>query len=115
MKHSATPVARLQKDYERLRRSLAQIGYTSQGSVVDRSTLRPPRSGYQWTRKVKGKTITVALSASEFDALAQAIANERKLNETIRKMERISRRILFGDRPQSIHRKPRIQRALGLI
>ncbi len=115
MKHSAPPVTRLQKDYQRLRRSLAQIGYISQGSVVDRSMLRPPRSGYQWTRKVKGKTITVALSASEFDALAQAIANERKLNETVRKMERISRKILFHNRPLAIQRKPRIQRALGLI
>lgn len=115
MKHFATPVARLQKDYQRLRRSLAQIGYISQGSVLDRSTLQPPRSGYQWTRKVKGKTITVALSASEFDALAQAIANERKLNETIRKMERISRKILFSKRPRATHRKPLIQIALGLI
>src|SRR6266403_1083321 len=106
MSKSCFPVAQLQKDYQRLRRSLAQIGYISQGSVVDRSKLRPPRSGYQWTRKLKGKTITVALSQSEFDALAQAIANERKLNQAIRQMEQMSRRILFTNRPQSGQRNP---------
>jgi hypothetical protein len=115
MSKSSIPVAQLQKDYQRLRRSLAEIGYISQGSVVDRSKLRPPRSGYQWTRKVKGKTITVALTQSEFEALAQAIANERKLNETIRQMEQISRRILFTNRSQPGQRKPLRQKVLGLI
>jgi hypothetical protein len=115
MSKPSLPVAQLQKDYQRLRRSLAQIGYISQGSVVDRSKLRPPRSGYQWTRKVKGKTITVALSPSEFDALADAIANERQLNQTIRKMEQISRRILFRSRSQPGQRKPLRQKVLGLI
>lgn len=115
MSKSSIPVAQLQKDYLRLRRSLVQIGYISQGSVVDRSMLRPPRSGYQWTRKVKGKTITVALSESEFDALAEAIANERKLNQTVRQMEQISRRILFSNRSQPGHRKPLRQKVLGLI
>jgi hypothetical protein len=115
MSKSSIPVAELQKDYQRLCRCLAQIGYISQGSVVDRSRLRPPRSGYQWTRKVKGKTITVALSQSEFEALAQAIANERKLNQTIRQMEQISRRILFANRSQSGQRKPLRQKVLGLI
>jgi hypothetical protein len=115
MSKSSVPVAQLQKDYQRLRRSLAQIGYISQGSVVDRSKLRPARSGYQWTRKVKGKTITVALCPSEFEALAQAIANERKLNQTIRQMEQISRRILFINRSQPGQRKPLRQKVLGLI
>jgi hypothetical protein len=115
MTKSSVPLAQLQKDYHRLRRSLAQIGYISQGSVVDRSKLRPARSGYQWTRKVKGKTITVALSQTEFEALAQAIANQRKLNQTIRQMEQISRRILFMNRSQTSQHKPLRQKVLGLI
>lgn len=115
MSKSSSRLTQLQKDYQRLRRSLAQIGFISQGSVVDRSKLKPPRSGYQWTRKVKRKTITVALSESEFLALAEAIANERKLNQTIRQMERISRRILFLNRPQTGRRKLLRQKVLGLI
>jgi hypothetical protein len=79
MRKSTKPAAVLQKDYERLRQKLAHIGYISHGSVVDRSKLRPARFGYQWTCKVKGKTITMALSNQEFEALGKAIANERKL------------------------------------
>jgi len=115
MKKSPAPLAALQRDYQRLRQSLAQIGYISQGSVLDRSQLRPARFGYQWTRKVKGKTVTVALSQPEFEALGQAIANQRKLSQTLRRMEQISRRILFANRSQSTKRKPLRQKDLGLI
>jgi hypothetical protein len=85
-----------------------------QGSVVDRSRLRPPRSGYQWTRKVQGKTLTVALTASEFKAMAGAIANERRLSQTLRQMEQISRRILFHNRSQGRSRNHLRQKVLGL-
>ena len=115
MTKSAASLPALQKHYERLRQSLARTGYISQGSVVDRSRLRPPRFGYQWTRKLKGKTVTVALSESEFKALGQAIANQRKLNLTLREMERISRRILFRDRSQGDRRKSLRHQVLGLV
>ncbi len=114
-KTSPTPVAALQKEYARLCQSLAQTGQISQGSVVDRSRLRPARFGYQWTRKVKGKTVTVALSQSEFEALGHAIANHRKLTKTLHQMERISRRILFSERLQDDRRKLLRHTVLGLI
>jgi hypothetical protein len=114
-KTSPAPVAALQKQYHRLCQSLAQTGYISRGSVVDRSRLRPARFGYQWTRKVKGKTVTVALSQSEFEALGHAITNHRKLTKTLRQMERISRRILFSDRSQRDRRKPLRHKVLGLV
>ena len=115
MNKSALPVDALQRHYDRLRRTLAQTGYISQGSVLDRSSLDPSRSGYQWTRKVSGKTITVALTAQEFAALGQAIANERKLFQTIRQMEQISRRIIFGNRVESARRKSLSKKVLGLV
>ncbi len=116
MKKSLLPVDEpLKQQYERLRQSLAKVGWISQGSVVDRSKLHPPRSGYQWTRKVKAKTITVALSAEEFKAFNRAIANERQLWKTIQKMEQISRRVLFKNRPQHRTAKPLTNKVLGLI
>jgi len=105
----------LQQEYDRLRKSLARMGYISQGSVLDRSTLRPPRSGYQWTRKAAGKTITVALSEQQFEAFSQAVENERNLWKTIQKMEKISRRILFENRPHPGRRKRLSNKVLGLI
>ena len=112
------PTARtdtLQREYQRLSRSLAEIGYISQGSTLDRSALRPPRSGYQWTRKVAQKTITVALSADQFQALKKAIANRRTLQQTITKMEKISRQILFETLPDTSRRKRLPKKVLGTL
>ena len=115
MKKTPTLPDSLQQEYARLRKSLAQIGYITQGTVLDRSTLRPPRSGYQWTRKVAGKTITVALSDQQFEAFRQAVENEHNLWKTIRKMENISRRILFESWPHAGRRKRLSNKVLGLI
>ncbi len=115
MKKTAFPPGSLERQYDRLRQRLAQIGYISQGSVLDRSTLRPPRCGYQWTRKVARKTITVALSPEQFHSLKRAVENERKLWKTIQEMEKISRQILFGTLPDPRRRKCLGKKVLGLI
>jgi hypothetical protein len=101
------------RQYHRLRASLANLGYISQGSVVDRSQLQPPRSGYQWTRKVARKTITVALSREQFLALRTAIQNRRALQKTLATMEKLSRQILFGTLPDTRRRKPLPKKVLG--
>ena len=107
--------ASLQSEYQRLCAALAHTGYISQGSVLDRSTLRPPRSGYQWTRKVAPKTITVALSPDQFHSLRQAVQNRRRLQKTISAMEKLSRRILFQNEPDTHRRKPLRKKVLGLV
>lgn len=114
-KKSAGPTDSLQRQYQRLRSSLASTGYISQGSVLDRSRLRPPRSGYQWTRKLARKTITVALSPEQFHSLGKAIENRRRLQKTIAKMEKLTRQILFQTLPDTHRRKSLPKRALGLI
>ena len=115
MKTNSSPLAPLKKDYDRLRKSLAQIGYISQGSVLDRSALTPSRSGYQWTRKVAKKTITVSLSLQQFESMKKAVHNERTLWKTIQKMEKISRQILFATLPDTQRRKRLRKKVLGLI
>ena len=101
MKKPPAPNVSLQRQYQDLCSSLARTGYISQGSVMDRSKLRTPRSGYQWTRKVARKTITVALSPEQFQSLREAIENRRTLQRTIGKMEMLSRQILFGTLPDT--------------
>src|SRR5260370_9693173 len=115
MKKPLAPPDSLQHQYDRLRKSLARTGYITQGSVLDRSTLRPPRTGYQWTRKVAGKTITVALRGQQFEAFSKAVEKERDLWKTIQKMEKTSRRILFESRPHPGRRKRLSHKVLGLI
>jgi hypothetical protein len=114
-KKMATPSEALHREYQRLSRSLAGIGYISQGSVLDRSTLRLPRSGYQWTRKVAQKTITVALSPEQYQSLKEATLNRRTLDRTITKMEKVSRQILFQTLPDTKRRKSLPKRVLGTI
>gem|GEM_PF-5949538 len=48
-------VQTLDPKYLRLRQRLARLGYISQGSVLDRSTLKPPRSGFSGHAKWRVK------------------------------------------------------------
>jgi hypothetical protein len=51
------------RHYRSLAAQLARIGFISQGSVQDRTHRLGGGAGYQWTRKVAGKTVTVALTS----------------------------------------------------
>jgi hypothetical protein len=115
MKKNPAAVAVLQDKYDRLRQSLAQTGPISEGSVLQRSPATSGRSGYQWTRKVAGKTVAVALSQPQFAALQKAVANRRKLGKTIKEMEKLSRQIIFSTTRDTHRRKPLSKKVLGLI
>jgi hypothetical protein len=116
MKPLSTPSSNsLLRQYDELRQRLASIGYISQGSVLQRTVATSGRTGYQWTRKRAGKTISVALSQDQYEAMKQAVANERLLWKTIQQMENLSRQILFGTLPDTSRRKPLGKKVLGLI
>jgi hypothetical protein len=104
----------LQRQYEQLRLPLAQIGYLSQGSVQDRTGRRGGGAGYQWTRKVAGKTVTVALTAEQFQKMKQAVGNYRKVRHQLRQMEKLSRQIIFQTAPHPGRRKHLSQKVLGI-
>jgi len=114
MKDTPESLAAWKAEYQRLRQSLARIGYFSQGSVQQRSVAASGRSGYQWTRKVAQKTVSVALSPAQFEAMKEAVANERKLWKTLQEMERVSRRIIFASAPDTRRRKRLSKKVLGL-
>jgi hypothetical protein len=110
-----SPKPNLQQQYAALRQSLRLLGYISDGSVVDRARLKPPRTGFQWTRKVGQKTVTVALSAEQFQAMKQAIQNRRRLRKTVRAMEVLSRQILFATTADTRRFKPLKFKDLRLV
>ena len=109
----STSAAR-QKDYARLAAQLAHIGWISEGYVQDRG---PGAGGacYPWTRKVKGKTVCVALSKEQYEWLKQAIANWRGVQKILRQMQRLSRAELFESLPNPKRRKRLGKRVLGLV
>ena len=106
---SASPAA-----YAQLRARLGRLGWISHGYVQDRG---PGAGGpcYQWTRKVKGKTVSVALSAEQYEALQQAIENWKETQDILRQMQAMSREHIFGTLPHPPRRKRLGKRVLGLI
>jgi len=98
--------------YAQLRRRLARVGWISEGYVQDRG---PGAGGpcYQWTRKVKAKTVSVALSREQFEWLRTAIAEWRQVQATLKEMQRLSRCVLFETLPNPPRRKRLGQNILG--
>src|SRR6266480_3423404 len=88
-----------QREYDRLRRCLSRVGYISQGSVQYRTARKGGGAGYQWTRKVAQKTVSVSLTAEQFVKLKEAITNYRKLRQQLKRMEMISLSMIFQNIP----------------
>lgn len=113
MSKTLQPLAQLQRQYEQLRRPLGRIGYISQGSVQDRTTRQGGGAGYQWTRKVAQKTVTVSLTAEQFGKMKEAVSNYQKLRQQLQHMEKLSRSIIFQSAPHPSRRKHLSQNVLG--
>jgi cyclopropane fatty-acyl-phospholipid synthase-like methyltransferase len=109
-----TSLAQWETQYAQLRRRLNGIGWISEGYVQDRG---PGAGGpcYQWTRKVKGKTVSVALSKEQYEWLRAAIVQWRELQATLKEMQQLSRRVLFETLPHPPRRKKLGKKVLGLM
>jgi len=99
--------------FRKLCQALAKSGWISEGYVQDRG---PGAGGpcYQWTRKVKAKTVSVALSREQYEWLKNAIANWRVLQAQLREMQRLSREELFTTIAGPKRRKSLSKNVLGL-
>ena len=108
-----TPCSR-KTEYQRLVRHLSSTGWISEGYVQDRG---PGAGGpcYQWTRKIRGKTASVALSKDQYEWLKGAINNWRAVQNTLKEMQQLSRQELFEKVPGPRRRKRLGKKVLGLI
>ncbi len=106
-------LAAMRAEYRRLQRALGRTGWLSHGYVQDRG---PGAGGpcYQWTRKENKKTVSVALSKQQYEWMKAAIENWRQVQETLKRMEQISRAVLFQTVPEPPRRKVLTKRVLGL-
>ena len=82
-----------------LMKELAALGWLTDGSV----TPNHPGS-WRWTRKVKAKTVTVSLSATQAELFKAAIANHRRLEAILRELRTISQEVLLHS-AESVRRK----------
>ena len=106
-------LARIETEYAQLRTRLSRVGWISHGYVQDRG---PGAGGpcYQWTRKVKAKTVSVALSQEQYEWLRQAIENWHQLQRILTEMQQLSRQELFATVPGPKRRKRLSKKTLGL-
>src|SRR5205085_7654355 len=114
MNLSKCSLPQLQQRYVQLTQRLQHVGWISEGYVQNRG---PGAGGpcFQWTRKVKGKTVSVALSQEQFEALDQAIQNWRLAQSILKQMQRLSREEIFTQLPGTKRRKSLGKKVLGLI
>jgi hypothetical protein len=99
----AQQLAAYQRRYRALAAQLTDIGYITAGSITLRSTrcgspncrchADPPQLHgpyWQWTAKVRGKTVTRRLSESEANLYKQWIGNDRQLRAVLTQMRQIA-------------------------
>lgn len=103
---------KLEEEYERLQGLLGKVGWISQGYVQNRG---PGAGGpcYQWTRKERGKTVSVALSKEQYEAMEGAISQWRELETMLDRMQQLTRLKIFGTLPDIKRRKPLTRKLLG--
>jgi hypothetical protein len=100
--------------YRRLQKQLAQTGWIALGSLLERN--QPGQGGprYQWSRRVGPKTVTIALSAEQFQWLKAAIANQREVWNTLMQMQQMTAEYVFENLPNPPRRKRLTKKRLGL-
>ena len=107
-------VEELNAEYRELAGQLAKTGWISHGYAQNRG---PGAGGpcYQWSRKVRGKTVSVALSKEQYEWMEQSIANWRNVQSILKRMEQISRTVMLITLPDTHRRKPLTKKVMGLI
>jgi hypothetical protein len=104
---STSCLRELRGAYRVLARAADQHPWLLQGSVNE---VKPKSSGanltYTWTRKVKAKTVTVALSPEQAKAFRQAIAANRRIEKALARLRELSQNTLLAHIPGVPRRRP---------
>jgi hypothetical protein len=97
----AQNAAALRKRFEQCKKELLTLDLLTQGSVTEGHP-----GAWRWTRKVKAKTVTVALSQQQAQAFRLAVAQHRRLEKLVDEMRALSQKILLESLPGPRRRKP---------
>ena len=97
---SASHLRQLRAAYRRMEKVLGQQSWLAQGSV---NVVAPKTPGgnvtYTWTRKVRAKTVTVALSEAQAEAFRAAITANRQVEEILARLREVSQTALLEGLP----------------
>jgi len=97
---SASTLRQLRGAYRRLEQAVGQQPWLVQGSV---NVMTPKTPGgnvtYTWTRKVRAKTVTVALSEPQAKVFREAIAANRQVEEALARLRELTQAALLESLP----------------
>ncbi|MEK7994212.1 MAG: DUF6788 family protein [Planctomycetota bacterium] len=86
--------------YRTLDRAACREPWLVQGSVNVVAPTSPSGSvTYTWTRKVRGKTVTVALSRQQFVTFRRAIEVNRRIEAALSQLREVSQTALLSEVP----------------
>ena len=98
--YSPSILRRWRAAYRRLEQAVSGQPWLLQGSV---NVVAPKSPGgrvtYTWTRKIRAKTATVALSETQAHAFREAIAANRRLEEALTHLREVSQTALLEALP----------------
>jgi hypothetical protein len=90
----------LRAAYRELDRAIRRQPWLVHGSVNAVAPKTPAGSvTYTWTRKVRAKTVTVALSAEQADAFRRAIEVNRQIEAALSRLRDLSKTALLSELP----------------
>jgi hypothetical protein len=100
---SPRAIAALRTRFTHCQKQLAALDWLTEGSLGENHP-----GTWRWTRKVRAKTVTVALSPAQAEAFAKAIANHRRLEALIQEMRSLSQIYLLQAIPGPARRPRKI-------
>ena len=110
----ATP-AQMRRRFRQLAATLAPTGPILLGTIHERRILATPKDDrkpktygpyYQWTFKRQGRSLTVNLSKVQLRPFRQAIARQRRIEQTLDELRALSRAFLEATTQGVPKRKP---------
>jgi hypothetical protein len=97
---SASVLRELKTAFRALDRAVRRRPWLVQGSVNRVAPKTPSASvTYTWTRKVRAKTVTVALSRQQSAAFRQAIEANRRIETALSRLRQLSQAALLAELP----------------
>jgi hypothetical protein len=98
------------EEYRQLQKQLRNVQLLAQGNVfATEPHPKAPRAStnYKWTRKVKGKTVSVTLSKEQFEAFKEAIEANRMVENALKRMRQIAQDSILSTLPDSPRKQAR--------
>ena len=95
-------------EYQQLQKQLRNVSLLAQGNVFATEPLLDApraRTHYKWTRKLRGKTVSVTLSKEQYEEFKRAINANRQVEMNLKRMRELSQESILKALPDSLGKR----------